>query len=66
MKCFHKMGLPEFDEASFDKGVSDSFRGHEWWPGPGIEPLSYAAGYQKARVEHGLKTADDPRLESRR
>ncbi len=53
----HKTGLPQFDQASFDKGLSDGFRGRGWWPGPGTEPLSYAAGYQKAGVRN-------PRIES--
>jgi hypothetical protein len=46
----HKTGLPQFDQASFNKGFSDGFRGHVWWPGPGTEPLSYAAGYQESGV----------------
>jgi hypothetical protein len=53
----HKRGLPQFDPASFNKGLSDGFRGQVWWPGPGTEPLSYAAGYQEAGVRN-------PRTES--
>jgi hypothetical protein len=56
------MGLPQFDQASFDKGLADGFHGHVWWPGPGIEPLSYAAGYQEA-AKYAPRTAppDEPR-----
>jgi hypothetical protein len=54
----HKTGLPQFDQASFTKGLSDGFRGHAWWPGPGIEPLSYASGYRESGVRN-------PRTESR-
>jgi hypothetical protein len=46
----HKTGLPQFDGVSFSKGFSDGFRGNKWWPGPGTEPLSYAAGYQESGV----------------
>jgi hypothetical protein len=45
-----KTGLPQFDGVSFSKGFSDGFRGNKWWPGPGTEPLSYAAGYQESGV----------------
>jgi hypothetical protein len=47
MKTLHKTGLPQFDQESFNKGLSDGFRGYKWWPGPATEPLSYAAGYQE-------------------
>jgi hypothetical protein len=60
MKRLHKTGLPQFDQASFDRGLSDGFRGHVWWPGPEFEPLSYTSGYEEARAEHGLKRAHDP------
>jgi hypothetical protein len=53
----HRTGLPQFDQASFNKGLSDGLRGQVWWPGPGSEPLSYAAGYQEAGVRN-------PRTES--
>jgi hypothetical protein len=58
----HKSGLPQFDQASFDKGLADGFRGHTWWPGPGIEPLSYAVGYQEA-AKYAPRTppSDEPR-----
>jgi hypothetical protein len=46
-----KTGLPHLDLPSWEKGYSDGFRGNVWWPGPGIEPLSYSAGYQEARAE---------------
>jgi hypothetical protein len=46
-----KTGLPRLDQASWDKGFADGFRGHVWWPGTGTEPLSYAAGYQEAESE---------------
>jgi hypothetical protein len=52
VKPLHKTGLPQFDQASFNKGLSDGFRGHTWWPGAGIEPLSYAAGYQESGVRN--------------
>ena len=55
----HKTGLPQFDQASFNKGFSDGFRGHVWWPGPGTEPLSYAAGYQESGVLNP-RTRPDP------
>jgi hypothetical protein len=48
----HKTGLPQLDQASFNKGLSDGFRGHAWWPGAGTEPLSYAAGYQESGVRN--------------
>jgi hypothetical protein len=51
-RLLHKTGLPQFDQASFDKGLSDGFRGRVWWPGPGSEPLSYAAGYQEAGLHN--------------
>ena len=43
--------MPSCD-ISFDKGLSDGFRGHVWWPGPGIEPLSYTVGFQEAGVRN--------------
>jgi hypothetical protein len=46
-----KTGLPHLDRVSWEKGFSDGFRGHVWWPGPGTEPLSYAAGYSEAQSE---------------
>jgi hypothetical protein len=52
MKHLYKTGLPQFDQASFNKGLSDGFRGHAWWPGAGIEPLSYAAGYHESGVRN--------------
>jgi|ERR1700722_7942507 hypothetical protein len=60
----HKTGLPQFDQASFDKGLSDGFRGHTWWPGAGIEPLSYATGYQESgsrnpRTQPRTETANE-------
>jgi hypothetical protein len=48
-----KTGLPQLDRASWEKGFSDGFRGHVWWPGPGTEPLSYAAGYTEAQADRG-------------
>jgi hypothetical protein len=56
----HKTGLPQFDQASFDKGLEDGFHGRAWWPGPGIEPLSYAAGYQEG-TKYAPRT--DPTVE---
>ena len=58
-RLLHKTGLPQFDQASFDKGMSDGFRGRVWWPGPGTEPLSYSAGYQEVGV-HNPRTESDP------
>ena len=58
MKLLHKTGLPQFDQASFTKGLSDGFRGLAWWPGPGIEPLSYAAGYQESGVRNPRTRAE--------
>jgi hypothetical protein len=52
MKRLHKTGLLHFDQTSFDKGLSDGFRGQVWWPGPGTEPLSYAVGYQESGVHN--------------
>ncbi len=56
------------DRASWDKGVSDGMRGLVWWPGAGIEPLSYAAGYTdgqaKAATMAGASRVD-PRLPGR-
>ena len=48
-------GLPQFDRASWEKGFSDGFRGNVWWPGHGIEPLSYSAGYTEAQSERDSK-----------
>jgi hypothetical protein len=48
-----KTGLPQLDRASWEKGFSDGFRGHVWWPGPGTEPLSYSSGYTEAQAEWG-------------
>jgi membrane carboxypeptidase/penicillin-binding protein PbpC len=45
-----KTGLPRLDRDSWEKGFSDGFRGHVWWPGTGTEPLSYAAGYKEAQA----------------
>jgi len=45
-----KIGLPRLDNASWDKGFFDGFRGSVWWPGAGIEPLYYAAGYTEAQA----------------
>ena len=44
--------------------LSDGFRGHTWWPGAGIEPLSYAAGYQESGARNsttqpGAETANE-------
>jgi hypothetical protein len=46
-----KTGLPRLDRASWEKGFSDGFRGLVWWPGAGIEPLSYSTGYTDAQAE---------------
>jgi hypothetical protein len=46
-----KTGLPRLDRASWEKGFSDGFRGLVWWPGAGIEPLSYSTGYTEAQAE---------------
>jgi hypothetical protein len=54
-----KTGLPQFDGVSFSKGFSDGFRGNKWWPGPGTEPLSYAADYQESGVLNS-RTRPDP------
>jgi hypothetical protein len=43
-------GLPRIDRPSWEKGFADGFRGEVWWPGPGIEPLSYASGYTEAQA----------------
>jgi hypothetical protein len=58
----HETGLPQFDEVSFNKGLSDEFRGNKWWPAAGTEPLSYTAGYQEAGV-HNPRTESDPRAD---
>jgi hypothetical protein len=59
VKPLPKTGLPRLDQASWDKGFADGFRGNVWWPGPGIEPLSYAAGYTEAQVERGTRKSRD-------
>jgi hypothetical protein len=59
MKPQHKSGLPQFDQESFTKGFSDGFHGCKWWPGPGTEPLSYAAGYQEGG-RHSLRIEAAP------
>jgi len=41
-----------------DKGFADGFRGNLWWPGPGIEPLSYASGYTEAQVERDTRRVE--------
>ena len=43
--------------ANWEKSFADGFRSHVWWPGPGIEALSYAAGYEDAQSQH-----DGPKL----
>jgi hypothetical protein len=53
-----KTGLPRLDRESWDKGFSDGFRGHKWWPGPGTEPLSYASGYTAA-----LEPRSEPKMD---
>jgi hypothetical protein len=55
-----KTGLPRLDPTSWEKGFSDGFRGSVWWPGTGIEPLSYAAGYTEAQAGRD-NTASRPR-----
>jgi hypothetical protein len=42
-------------------GYLDGLRGNVWWPGPGIEPLSYAAGYADAQAERGIAAEPSPR-----
>jgi hypothetical protein len=59
VKPLPKTGLPRLDQPSWDKGFSDGFRGNVWWPGPGTEPLSYAAGYQESGVLNS-RTRPDP------
>jgi hypothetical protein len=54
-----KTGLPRLDRASWEKGFSDGFRGLVWWPGAGIEPLSYAAGYTEAQSERKSSLGHD-------
>jgi hypothetical protein len=39
------------DRESWEKGFSDGERGSVWWPGTGIEPLSYATGYLDGKGE---------------
>jgi hypothetical protein len=48
----HKTGLPQFDQESFNKGLSDGRRGAVWWPGAGTEPLSYTVGYREAGMRN--------------
>jgi hypothetical protein len=55
-----KTGLPQLDRASWEKGFSDGFRGLVWWPGVGIEPLSYAAGYTEAQSQREPAAHDLP------
>jgi hypothetical protein len=65
MKPLHRTGLPQFDEASFSKGLSDGFHGNAWWPGAGTEPLSYAVGYQEAgayRTESSDPSVEPPQV----
>ena len=50
MKFTAQRGL-RFDRQSWEKGYSDGERGLVWWPGAGIEPLSYAAGYLEGKAE---------------
>jgi hypothetical protein len=54
-----KTGLPRLDRASWEKGFSDGLRGHVWWPGAGIEPLSYAAGYTEAQSKRASSPGRD-------
>jgi hypothetical protein len=49
-----KTGLPWLDRKSWEKGLSDGFRGQVWWPGPESEPLSYTAGYEEAKGRAAL------------
>ena len=39
------------DRTSWEKGYADGERGLVWWPGAGIEPLSYASGYIDGKAE---------------
>jgi hypothetical protein len=45
-----RMGI-KLDRASWEQGYSDGERGSVWWPGAGIEPLSYASGYIDGKAE---------------
>jgi len=54
-----KTGLPRLDRVSWEKGFSDGMRGHVWWPGTGIEPLSYAAGYTEAQSRQASSPVSD-------
>jgi hypothetical protein len=56
-----RTGLPRLDRTSWEKGFADGFRGDVWWPGPGTEPLSYAAGYTEAQAEPDPKAELTPR-----
>jgi hypothetical protein len=42
------------DRVSWEKGYSDGERGLVWWPGAGIEPLSYATGYLDGNAERDI------------
>jgi hypothetical protein len=53
-----KTGLLRLDRPSWEKGFSDGFRDQVWWPGPGIEPLSYSSGYTEAQAERGRARAE--------
>ncbi len=52
MRTVHRTGLPQFDQESYNKGLSDGQRGAVWWPGVGTEPLSYTVGYREAGVRN--------------
>jgi hypothetical protein len=51
-----QMGL-KLNRASWEQGYSDGERGSVWWPGTGIEPLSYASGYIDGKAERVQGTA---------
>jgi hypothetical protein len=48
------------DRASWEKGFSDGARDLVWWPGPGIEPLSYASGYTEGHAERKARAEPKP------
>jgi hypothetical protein len=48
----HRTGLPQFDQESYNKGLSDGTREAVWWPGAGTEPLSYTVGYREAGMRN--------------
>jgi hypothetical protein len=50
--------LPRLDRASLEKGFADGFRGEVWWPGQGIEPLSYSSGCTTAQAERDHPDAE--------